>query len=440
MTDIEDLDNIVNRVNIDLRRGGVGDPEAWKLVGGRWLYVPNYLFLPDDKIPFIFRNNFERIRMKKDPNPDNWEQSKETGQWRYYPNGNPTVQERRRIERQRFQESERRRLEEGEDEIRSAESYHSETSQPSDIPGMLTPKMPNLENLPINEYNRELIKKIRRSYKKLKREYPSRPTGDRLRGLHWPELENFRNLVFDLNYQRQAIINEQGNRRDFIYPRRRGYGPLTSLTPLSVQNLGFGSGVRTRVRMEDEPWYDNMIRLRRQGNPWNGYLTPEHSTQLRSLENARGLNRIPATIRYWLLHSEIAWRLYTGDYSWTQRTVDTITRIITESIRAGRDFRQEVRDYLLQQGFAGREIENLFQNLSGILLELMYLPGNILRIPQRSFNFLRDLFTSFIQARLSQPEPEPEPEPEPRIVSHFRPYQGTTKKRKKSRRRTRRRN
>ena len=246
--------------------------------------------------------------------------------------------------------------------------------------------------------------------------------GDRLRGLHWPELENFRNLVFELNFQRESILNDQVGRIDLIYPRERGYGPLTSIVPFSVQNLGFGSGIRTRARIEDEPW--------------NGYVTPEHDAQLRELENTRGLNRIPATVRYWILHSKIAWRIYTGDYSLTQRTVDTITRIITESIRAGRDFRQEVRDYLLQQGVVGQEIENLFQSLSGVLLELMNLPGNILSIPQRSFNYLRDLFTSFVQARLAQPEPEPEPEPESRIVSHFRPYQGRTKKRKKSRRRT----
>ena len=35
--------------------------------------------------------------------------------------------------------------------------------------------MPNLEELPDNEYNRDLIKKIRKFYKKIKQEYPTRP-------------------------------------------------------------------------------------------------------------------------------------------------------------------------------------------------------------------------------------------------------------------------
>ena len=73
--------------------------------------------------------------MEKDPDLDHWEQGYD-GQWKYRPDGNSRVQAQRRhdamVARQRFQESERRRLEEGEDEIRSAESYHSETSQPSD--------------------------------------------------------------------------------------------------------------------------------------------------------------------------------------------------------------------------------------------------------------------------------------------------------------------
>ena len=186
----------------------------------------------------------------------------------------------------------------------------------------------------------------------------------------------------------------------------------------------------------------NVMRNIHRGKSKNDRLlflhTPEHSSQREVIERATGIQRIPATIRYWILHSKITWRIYTGDYSITQRIVDTITRIITESRRAGRDFRQEVRDYLLQQGVVGREIEKLFSNLSDVLLELMNLPGNILSIPQRSYNFFKELFTSFLQARLAQPEPEPEAEP--KIVSHFRPYQGRTKKRKKSRRRTRRRN
>ena len=435
------LNTSKNRINIDLEKGGVGDPRAWyQDYVGNWIYAPRYL--AEYEIPYQFRYNIERIRMEKDPNLDNWDQRYD-GQWEYHPYGNPSIQAQRRQEvilaRQREIKEERRRLDEGEDEIRSAESYHSETSQPSDIPGILTPKMPNLEHLPINEYNRELIKSIRRSYKKLKSEYPSRPMGDRLRGLHWPELENFRNLVFELNFQRKAIFYDEEGIHDFIYPTKRGVGPLTSITPFSITSLGFGGTVpRTRANIRDEPYNTNTGDLVRQGNDWNGYITPDHSSQREVIERATGIQRIPATIRYWILHSKITWRIYTGDYSITQRIVDTITRIITESIRAGRDFRQEVRDYLLQQGVVGREIEKLFSNLSDVLLELMNLPGNILSIPQRSYNFFKELFTSFLQARLAQPEPEPEAEP--KIVSHFRPYQGRTKKRKKSRRRTRRRN
>ena len=214
------LNREINRFNIDLEAGGVGDPQAWyQDYVGNWIYAPRYINLPDHEIPHQFRYNIERIRMEKDPDLDHWEKDYD-GQWEYYPYGNKLFHARKRHEelvtRQREIKEERRRLEEGEDEIRSAESYHSETSQPSDIPGMLTPKMPNLEHLPINEYNRELIKKIRRSYKKLKREYPSRPMGDRLRGLHWPELENFKNLVFELNFQRKAIFYDQEGIHDFI--------------------------------------------------------------------------------------------------------------------------------------------------------------------------------------------------------------------------------
>jgi len=431
------LNDSRNRYNIDLELGGVGDPNAWHqgYVGDNWFYNPRYRYLEIDEIPYEFRKNFESYRMELDSDPDNWEQ-RYRGEWIYHPGGTPEVREQRR---RKFRAEETQRLEEGEDEIRSAESYHSETSQPSDIPGMLAPKMPNVEHLPVNEYNRELIKKIRRSYKKLKSEYPSRPMGDRLRGLHWPELENFRNLVFELNFQRKAIFYDEEGIHDFIYPTKRGVGPLTSITPFSITSLGFGGTVpRTRANIRDEPYNTNTGDLVRQGNDWNGYITPDHSSQREVIERATGIQRIPATIRYWILHSKITWRIYTGDYSITQRIVDTITRIITESIRAGRDFRQEVRDYLLQQGVVGREIEKLFSNLSDVLLELMNLPGNILSIPQRSYNFFKELFTSFLQARLAQPEPEPEAEP--KIVSHFRPYQGRTKKRKKSRRRTRRRN
>lgn len=433
------LNREINRFNIDLNAGGVGDPQAWRRdYVGNWIYAPRYINLPDHEVPYQFRYNIERIRMGKDTNLDHWEQNYD-GQWEYYPDGNRHVQAQRRndeiLARQRFQESERRRLDEGEDEVRSAESYHSETSQPSDIPGMLTPKMPNLVNLPVNEYNRELIKKIRRSYKKLKREYPSRPMGDRLRGLHWPELEKFRNLVFELNYQRQAISNDQVGRRDFIYPRGRGLGPLASLTPFSVQELGFGSEPRTRERIEDEPGYERGVRLRRQGNPWNGHITREHDRELRSIERATGLNRIPATIKYWILHSKITWRLYTGDYSLTQRFIDTIDRIVRDAVRGGRDFRQEVRDYLEQQGMVGQEIENLLQDLSGVLLELMNLPGNILSIPQQAFNYLKELFTSFLTPRVTEPQPEPE------IVSPFVRYRqrgGKTRKKNKSRKKTKR--
>ena len=40
-------------------------------------------------------------------------------------------------------------------------------------------------------------------------------------------------------------------------------------------------------------------------------------------------------------------------------------------------------EILLQQGIVGEEIENLLQDLSKVLLELMNLPGNILSIPQK---------------------------------------------------------
>tara|TARA_Y100000389_G_scaffold53241_1_gene49104 strand:- start:1467 stop:2894 length:1428 start_codon:yes stop_codon:yes gene_type:complete len=440
------LNDSRNRYNIDLENGGVGDPQAWyQDYVGNWIYAPRYLV--EYEIPYEFRNNIERIRMEKDPNLDNWDQRYD-GQWEYHPYGNPSIQEKKRQEvilaRQREIMEERRRLEEGEDEIRSAESYHSETSQPSDIPGMLTPKMPNLEHLPINEYNRELIKSIRRSYKKLKEEYPTRPMGDRLRGLNWPELENFKNLVFELNFQRKAIFYDQEGIHDFIYPTQRGVGPLTDMTPFSITSLGFGGTVpRTRANIEDEPYNTNTGDLVRHDNGWNGYITPEHSSQREVIERATGIQRIPATIRYWILHSKITWRIYTGDYSIRQRIVDTLTRIITEEIRAGRDYRQTVRDYLLQQGVVGREIENLFQSLSSVLLELMNLPGNILSIPQTAYNYLKDLFNNLLESRrVTQPtipviEPMDEPtiEPGPEIISHFRPYRARTKRRKKYTRR-----
>ena len=428
------LNDSRNRYNIDLELGGVGDPDAWRQdYVGNWIYSPRYRNLEIYEMPVEFRTNFESYRMEVDPDPDNWEQ-RYSGEWIYHPGGTPAVRERRR---RIFRAEETRRLQEGEDEVRSVESYHSETSQPSDIPGILTPKMPNLENLPVNEYNRELIKKIRRSYKKLKSEYPNRPMGDRLIGLYWAELENFKNLVFELNYQRQAILNDRVGRRDFIYPRGRGWGPLTSLTPFSIQELGFGSEPRTRERIEDEPGYERGVRLRRQGNPWNGHITRDHDRQLRSIERATGLNRIPATINYWILHSKITWRLYTEDYSLTQRLIDTIDRIIRDAVRGGRDFRQEVRQYLLQQGMIGEEIEELLQDLSRVLLELMNLPGNILSIPQRSFDYLKDLFKSFVETRRI---PEPQPEPETIIESPFVRYRRRSggKTRKKSRKRTKR--
>lgn len=426
-----DLNDSRNRYDIDLELGGVGDPDAWNqpYVRGEWFYNPRYRNLEIYEMPVEFRTNFESYRNEVDPDPDNWEQ-RYNGEWNYYPEGTPAVRERRR---RIARAEETRRLQEGEDEVRSAESYHSEESEPSNIPGMLTPKMPNLENLPVNEYNRELIKKIRRSYKKLKSEYPNRPMGDRLRGLYWEELENFRDLVFDLNYQRQAIINDRVGRRDFIHPRGRGWGPLTSVTPFSIQELGFGSEPRTRARIEDEPWHDRMVRLRRQGDPWDGHITRDHDRQLRSIERATGLNRIPATILYWILHSKITWRLYTEDYSLTQRFIDTIDRIIRDAVRGGRDFRQEVREYLLLQGMVGEEIEELLQELSGVLLELMNLPGNILSIPGEAYNYLKDLFTSYLNS-----EPEPEPEAERPIVSPFVPYRRSGgKTRKRSRKRSR---
>ena len=430
----KDLNIEKNRYDIDIKLGGVGDPYAWEKVfkpyigGFSWFYNPRYTAdLQIYEIPAELRVNLESYRKVVDPNPDNWVQ-RYNGQWKYYPEGNPSMQVKRvrekLLKKQKERKAEKSRIDEGIEEIRSAESYHSEESQPSNIPGMLTPKMPNLENLPDNEYNRDLIKRIRRSYKKLKREYPTRPMGDRVIGLYWSELENFKDLVFELNYQRQAIINDQVGRNDFIYPRGRGWGPLTSLTPFSIQELGFGSAPRTRIKIQDEPWYRER---KRNEDPWNGWITRDHASQLNSINSAYGLNRIPATIKYWILHSKITWRLYTEDYSLTQRFIDTIDRIVRDAVRGGRDFRQEVRTYLRQQGMVGQEIENLLQDLSGVLLELMNIPGNILKIPGKAYNYLKDLFTSYFNS-----EPEPEPEAERPIVSQFVPY-----RRRRSGRKTR---
>ena len=425
-----DLNNIVNRVNADLLNYGVGDPKAWQLVNGNWLYVPKYSFLPDYKIPEMFKNNFEKFRKEIDPNPDNWYQSKETGQWIHDKEGSPSVQEKRRIERQRFQESEERRLREGEDEIRSIESYHSETSQPSDIPGMLTPKMPNLDELPNNEYINDLIKKIRRSYKKLKREYPSRPMGDRLRGLPWRELENFKNLVFELNYQRRLIAETRLDTREFVYPRTRFTGPLTSITPFSVMRSGLGNDPRTRINLTDEPGYiENQARIRQIDDVWNGYITREHARELREIENARGLNRIPATIRYWFLHNKITWRLYTQDHS----IVDRLTERIIFALREGRNFTQEVRQFLLQQGIPGEIIESLLQSLSLLILELINLPRNILQLPFTILQYLKRTITEYLETSRVRQVSEPEPEREQVIKSSFRRVGGNKRKKKSNR-------
>ncbi len=437
-----DLNIEKNRYDVDIELGGVGDPNAWSLNrdnytrSTRWFYNPRYTSdLQIYEIPAELRVNLEKYRMEVDSNPDNWAQ-RYNGQWQYYPEGNPSIQSKRRCEefkrKQESRQAEKERLEAGEDEIRSAESYHSEESQPSDIPGMLTPNMPNLEGLPDNEYNRDLIKRIRRSYKKIKQEYPTRPMGDRVRGLYWPELENFKDLVFELNYQRQAIINDRVGKNDFIYPRGRGWGPLTSVTPFSIQELGFGSAPRTKIKIQDEPWY----RERRRGeDQWNGWITREHASQLNSIDSATGLNRIPATIKYWILHSKITWRIFTEDYSLTQRIIDRITEITTRAIREGRDFRQEVREYLLQQGIVGEGIEDLFQNLSIVLLQLLELPGNILNAPFNAYNRLKAMFTSYLNSR--RIEPEPEPEFDPNKSSPFIPYQSRGgKKRKKTRKKS----
>ena len=248
------------------------------------------------------------------------------------------------------------------------------------------------------------------------------------------QLENFKDLVFELNYQRQAIINDRVGRNDFIYPRGRGWGPLSSVTPFSIQELGFGSAPRTRIKIQDEPWY----RDRRGEEPWNGWITREHAAQLDSIDSATGLNRIPATIKYWILHSKITWRIFTEDYSLTQRIIDKMTEIITRAIREGRDFRQEVRAYLLQQGIVGEGIENLFQELSSVLLQLLELPGNILNAPFNAYNSLKEMFTSYLNSR-RRIEPEPEPEFDPNKSSPFVPYQRRGgKMRKKTRKKTKR--
>ena len=97
--------------------GGVGDPNAWRQdFNGNWFYNPRYRYLEIDEIPQEFRTNFESYRMEIDPNPDNWDQAN-NGQWFYYPQGTPEVQQKRLI---KAREEERRRLQEGEDEIRSA--------------------------------------------------------------------------------------------------------------------------------------------------------------------------------------------------------------------------------------------------------------------------------------------------------------------------------
>ena len=48
------------------------------------------------------------------------------------------------------------------------------------------------------------------------------------------------------------------------------------------------------------------------------------------------INRISATIKYWILHSKITWRLYTEDYSFTQRFIDGIDRIVRDAVREER--------------------------------------------------------------------------------------------------------
>ena len=67
----------------------------------------------------------------------------------------------------------------------------------------------------------------------------------------------------------------------------------------------------------------------------------------------------------------------------------------------------------------------------------MNLPGNILSIPQRAYNYFRELFTSFLESRVTQSAPAPAPAPEPEPVSSFRRVQRGGTKKRRSRRRTR---
>ena len=57
-----------------------------------------------------------------------------------------------------------------------------------------------------------------------------------------------------------------------------------------------------------------------------------------------------------------------------------------------RDFRQHVREYLSQQGIVGEEIENLLQDLSRDFIRINEFTRNILSIPQKAFNYLKELF------------------------------------------------
>ena len=217
------LNNAKNRVEIDLDMGGVGDPDAWRYTYSGWEYAPRYKGIKYyDQIPEEFKYNFESIRMEKDPNPDNWEQDNLDGQWKYYPFGNLKVQARREhqalleeerkkkekeLKKQREKSEEKERLDECEDEISKPE--YCLQRQSSNIPGILTPKMPNLEGLPQNEYTVYLKNRIIRSYEKLKSEYPTRPMGDRMRNLNWPELNKFNNLLFELDYYRKTLRNDE---------------------------------------------------------------------------------------------------------------------------------------------------------------------------------------------------------------------------------------